>query len=501
MNEQFEKNQEEQTLLSQPELSEKSLLDKILDNAIPFEGDRPRIKQLLETLIAEVLGKRIPVSSDTISDIDGAIASIDSIITAQLNEVMHHKEFQALESTWRGLHYLVMKSKTSPQLQIKVLNASKEELLDDIKKNYGYEKSSIYRKVYSEEYGAAGGHPYSAIIGDYEFNHRDDDMALLEGMSHIAAVAHAPFIAAADPEFFGIDGFNVLHDTSHLANLFTTTPYIRWNTFRDTEDSRYVGLVLPHMLGRLPYEKKSNRGGGFNFEEDVTGKEHDKYLWVNAAYGLGSRLTDAFARFGWCAAIRGRDENAGVVEDLPLHTFTTDKGREVVKCPTEIELSQDQGKGLAELGFIPLEYYKHTTSAVFFDTPSVQKPKEYGRNDVSANASAKLSAQLQYILAVSRFSHFLNVIMRDFIGTYKMSTPEEVQKTLTDWIRNYVIDDPAGAGFEAKAKYPLSDARIKVMAVPDNPGAYEAVAFLKPHFQLNEIAIAMHLVADIPKDR
>lgn len=498
MNEQFEKNQEKQTLLSQPELSEKSLLDEILGNTIPFEDDRPRIKQLLETLITEVLDKRISVSSDTVTAIDEAIAKIDSKITDRLNAVMHHKDFQTLESTWRGLHYLVMKSKTSPQLQIKVLNASKEELLDDIKKNYGYEKSSIYHKVYSEEYGAAGGHPYSALIGDYEFNHRDDDMALLEGMSHIAAAAHAPFIAAADPEFFGINKFNELNDTSHLANLFTTAPYIRWNTFRGTEDSRYVGLVLPHMLGRLPYEKKSSRGGGFNFEEDVTGKEHDKYLWVNAAYGLGSRLTDAFARFGWCAAIRGKDENAGVVEDLPLHTFKTDKGREVVKCPTEVELTEDQGKGLAELGFIPLEYYKHTTSAVFFDTPSVQKPKSFDTDEARKNA--KLSAQLQYILAVSRFSHFLKVMMRDFIGTHRMSTPEDLEKFANDWIMNYVTPDQK-ATFEAKAKRPLREARIKVVEVPDNPGAYKAVAFLRPHFQLTELTVAMSLVADIPKDR
>jgi type VI secretion system protein ImpC len=317
-------------------------------------------------------------------------------------------------------------------------------------------------------------------------------MALLEKISNVAAAAHAPFVAAANPQLFNLDGYTDLGVPRDLAKIFDTVEYAKWKSFRDSEDSRYVGLTLPHILMRLPYGPETVPVEAFNFKEDVDGRDHSKYLWGNAAYAFGTRLTDAFAKYQWCAAIRGV-EGGGLVEGLPTHTFKTDEGDVALKCPTEIAITDRREKELSDLGFIPLVHCKGTDYAAFFGAQSCQKARKYDTD--AANANARLSTQLQYIMATSRFAHYLKAIMRDKIGSFM--TRQNCETYLNRWITNYVLLDD-NASQEAKAHNPLREARIDVSEVRGKPGVYRAVAFLKPHFQLDELTLSLRLVAELP---
>ncbi len=495
MSEQLEQAKEEAPAASVAEAPAESLLDNILNETRVARSteERPRAKEIISELITEALNGTVTVSKDVLSAIDARIADIDNALSNQLNEVMHAADFQKLEGTWRGLRYLVMNSETSTQLKIRVMNTSKKDLIKDFKDASEFDQTAIFKKIYEEEYGTYGGAPYAALVGDYEFSRGNEDMYLLEEMSHVAAAAHAPFLTAASPELFGKESFTELPNPRDLAKIFDTEQYVKWKSFRNSEDSRYVGLTLPHVLGRLPYGAENVPVEAFNFEEDVSGKEHHKYLWTNAAYTLGTRLTDAFARYSWCAAIRGV-EGGGLVEGLPTHTFSTDEGEIALKCPTEVAITDRREKELSDLGFIPLVHCKGTDYAAFFATQSAQKAKLYDKD--TANANARLSTQLQYIMAVSRFAHYLKVMMRDKVGSF--TSRDELEKFLNRWIMNYVLEDDAGS-FSAKAEHPLREARIDVVEVAGKPGVYNAVAFLRPHFQLDELTISMRLVAELPK--
>jgi type VI secretion system protein ImpC len=497
MNEQTEQAQETQTpaAVAAPEAAPVSLLDSIVDETRVARSDseRARAKDLIGELVTEVLEGTVTVSKDVITTIEARIAEIDRFLSDQLNTVMHAQEFQQLEASWRGLNYLIMQSETSTSLKIRVMNVSKKDLIKDFKSASEFDQSAIFKKVYEEEYGSFGGAPYAALIGDYEFSRHPEDMYLLDEMSHVAAAAHAPFIAAASPELFDWDSFTELAGPRDLAKIFDTVEYAKWKSFRNSEDSRYVGLTMPHTLGRLPYGAANIPVEAFNFEEDVSGREHDKYLWTNAAYVLGTRLTDAFAKYGWCAAIRGV-EGGGLVEGLPTHTFSTDDGEVALKCPTEIAITDRREKELSDIGLIPLVHCKGTDYAAFFATQSVQKPKVYDSD--AANANARLSAQLQYIMAVSRFAHYLKAMMRDKIGSF--TSRKEIELFLNRWITGYVTEDDT-ASFATKAQYPLREARVDVAEVAGKPGVYRAVAFLRPHFQLDELTISLRMVAELPK--
>ena len=364
--------------------------------------------------------------------------------------------------------------------------------MKDLRKASEFDQSAMFKKVHDEGYGVLGGAPFGALVGDYEFGRHPDDLEVLEKMSNIAAAAHAPLLAAASPKLFNWDSFTELAGPRDLAKIFDNDAYIRWKSFRESEDSRYVGLVLPHVLARLPYGKETAPVEAFDFEENVDGRDHSKYLWTNAAYAFAARLTDAFARYEWCAAIRGV-EGGGLVEGLPAHTFTTDDGDIAVKCPTEIAITDRRENEFSKLGFIPLCYYKGTDRAAFLAAQSCQKPTVYLSDD--ANANARLSAQLQYIFAVSRFAHYLKAMMRDKIGSFM--SREQCEQFLNQWISNYVLLDDM-ASQEQKAKFPLRQARIEVTEIAGKPGAYTAVAYLRPHFQLDELTVSLRLVAKLP---
>lgn len=471
------------------------LLDSIVEESrvATNEQEKTHARDLITELVDQVLAGTVTVSKDLVASLDARVAEIDHLISEQLNAVMHHAEFQRLEASWRGLKYLTQQSETSTMLKIKVLNTSKKDLVKDFKTSPEFDQSALFKKIYEEEYGTFGGAPYAALIGDFEFSRHPEDFYLLEELSHVAAASHAPLISAASAQLFGLEAFTDLGKPRDLAKIFDTVEYAKWKSFRESEDSRYVGLMLPHVLGRLPYGRDTVPVEEFNFEEDVDGTDHSKYLWANAAYAFGARLTDAFANFGWLAAIRGV-EGGGLVEGLPTHTFKTDDGEIALKCPTEIAITDRNEKLLSDLGFISLVHCKNTDYAAFFSGQSSQKAKSY--NTDSANANARLSTQLPYIFAASRIAHYLKAIMRDKIGSF--ASRQNVQDFLNTWLAQYVLLDDS-ASQEAKSKYPLREAQVDVVEVPGKPGVYRAAAFLRPHFQLDELTISLRLVAELPQ--
>jgi type VI secretion system protein ImpC len=479
---------------AQEQVLEGGLLDQIVqEGRLGMDvASRERGKNLVKEFVQQVLEGSMMVSKDTEAMINARIAQIDHLLSIQLSEILHHQTFQKLEGTWRGLKYLLDQSETSDMLKIRVLNVSKKELLRDLQRAPEFDQSAMFKKVYEEEYGIFGGAPFAAMIGDYEFSKSPEDIELLERVSSVAAAAHAPFLTAAAPEMFNLETFTTLDQPRDIAKIFDSTEYAKWKSFRASEDSRYVGLCVPRTLARLPYGKDTKPVEAFSYEEGVDGTDHTKYCWSNAAYSLGARLTNAFALYRWTSAIRGV-EGGGLVEGLPVHNFRTDEGDVAMKCPTEVPITDRREKELADQGFIPLVHCKGTDYAAFFSVQSAQKPKLYDKD--SATANARLSAQLPYILAVSRFAHYLKAMMRDKIGSFM--SRGQCEDYLNRWISKYVtIDDNASQS--VKAQYPLREARVDVTEIPGKPGAYRAVAFLRPHFQLDELQVSLRLVADLP---
>jgi type VI secretion system protein ImpC len=476
------------------ETSEVSLLDQIVANG-RFSADaesQSRGRDMVKEFVNQVLEGQMTLSRDAEATIGARLAQIDRLISLQLNEVIHHPSFQKLESTWRGIKYLMDQSETNDGLKIKVLNASKKDLLRDLQRAPEFDQSALFKKVYEEEFGVFGGAPFAALMGDYEFGRGPEDMELLEKISQVASAAHAPFLSAASPDLMNLSDYTQLGAPRDMSKIFDSTEYAKWKSFRQSDDSRYVALTLPHILMRQPYGKDNKPVDAFDFEEDVDGREHNKYLWGNAAYGLAARLTNSYTKFGWCAAIRGV-EGGGLVEGLTVHNFKTDDGDIALKCPTEVQITDRREKELADQGFVPLVHCKGTDYAAFFSVQTCNKPKVYDKDE--ANANAKLSSQLPYILAMSRFAHYLKAMMRDKLGSAMSRSQAEM--FLNQWVANYVLADD-NASQASKAERPLREARIDVMEVPGNAGALRAVAFLKPHFQLDELTVSLRLVADLP---
>jgi len=480
---------------AQETTTELGLLDQIVEQGRfgKETAQRERGRGLIKRFVSEVLEGAITYSADTESMLNARIAQIDHLVSTQLNEVMHHAEFQKLESSWRGLKYVLDNSETSAMLKIKVLNVNRKDLLRDLQKAPEFDQSALFKKVYEEEFGVFGGAPFGALVGNYEFGRTGQDIELLEKISQVAAAAHAPFLTAASHEMFNLENFTQLDAPRDLGKIFDSTEYAKWKGFRESEDSRYVALTAPRMLLREPYGRDTVPIDAFDYDEQIDGSTHDHYLWGNAAWALAARVTGAFASYGWCATIRGV-ESGGLVEGLPVHNFRTDSGDIAMKCPTETSITDRREKEMADLGFVPLVHQKGTDKAAFFSVQSAQKPKTY--DSPAATANARISAQLPYIFAVSRFAHYLKAMMRDKIGGYTSRT--EVESYLNRWITNYVVGNE-DASFEVKAKRPLSEARVDVMEIPGKPGAYRAVAFLRPHFQLDELNVSMRLVADLPQ--
>jgi type VI secretion system protein ImpC len=472
-----------------------TVMDRVIDQGriIRDDSQRPYAMTLVSEYATQVLDEGMTVNKQSaLAGIKQRIAEIDQTVSDQLNAIMHSEAFQALEAAWRGLHYLVMNSETGTMLKLRLLSVSKKELLADLEKATEFDQSALFKKIYEEEYGTFGGNPFSVLVGDYHFGRSPQDVAMLEQISHVAAAAHAPFLTAASPALFDMDRFTELSVPRDLAKQFESTELIKWRSFRDSEDSRYVTLTLPRVLLRLPYGPKTVPVDEFDFVEDVDGKNHDKYLWGNSAYALAQRITDAFAKYKWCAAIRGV-EGGGLIEGLPAHIFPTDDGDLALKCPTEVSITDRRENELNNLGFLAICHRKNSDQAAFFGGQTTNKPKVY--NTSEANANARISSMLPYMLASSRFAHYLKVIMRDKIGSFM--TRENVQKYLNTWLSDYILLND-NAPQNVKAAYPLREGRVDVFDIPGKPGSYNAVVFLKPHFQLDELTVSIRLVAELP---
>lgn len=454
------------------------------------------VESAVKTLAEQALSSSVTMADDAYKNIAAFIAEIDRKLSEQINIILHHPEFQALESAWRGLHYLVNNTETDEKLKLRFMDISKDDLRRNLRRYKGiaWDQSPLFKQIYEEEYGQLGGEPYGCLVADYFFDHTAPDVDLLSSIGKVAASAHVPFITGAAPSVLQMDSWQELANPRDLTKIFTQNlEYTAWNSLRQSDDSRYIGLAMPRFLARLPYGIKTNPVDNFNFEETTDGADHSKYVWSNAAYAMAVNINRSFKRYGWCTLIRGV-ESGGVVEGLPCHTFPTDDGGIDMKCPTEIAISDRREAELAKNGFIPLIHRKNTDYAAFIGAQSLQKPAEYYDPDATANAN--LSARLPYMFACSRFAHYLKCIVRDKIGTFKER--DEMQKWLNDWVMNYVDGDPANSSFETKARRPLAAAEVVVEDVEGNPGYYQAKFFLRPHFQLEGLTVSLRMVARLP---
>ncbi len=473
------------------------LLDQLIDAARPDDQmARARTKDAFTQFLDQVVKPGQVVSKDVEANIKSWITEIDKKLSSQLNEIMHNPDFQKLESTWRGLNYLVMQSETGESLKIRVLNVTKKELAKDLEKAVEFDQSQLFKKVYEEEYGTLGGQPYGMLMGDYEFGRSAEDVGMLQKLAGVAAASHAPFVGGVSPKMFGMDDFTELSKPRDMTKIFDSPDYAQWKSFRESGDSRYVALAMPRVLSRLPFGEAFKPVEEFRYEEGVDGSKHDHYSWMSAAWTYAARCTDAYAKDGWFARTRGV-EGGGKVEGLPVHTFATDDGGVAMKCPTEIAITDRREFELSNLGFLPLLHCKGKDYAAFLGTQSCQKPKTYF--DPAANANAELSTKLNFMLCTSRFAHYLKVMARDKIGSFMEVS--ECAAWLNDWIQNYVTPNPGMVSDDIKAKQPLAAASIEVQPVAGKPGFYEAVAYLRPHFQLEALTTSMRLVAEVPKKK
>ena len=474
--------------------------EKLLDKSFKPKTDAARtaVQSAVRTLAEQALQHTAIVSADVEKTVLGIVAEIDRKLSEQINQIMHHEQFQQLESAWRGLHYLVNNTETDEMLKIRVLNISKQDLGKTLKKFKGtaWDQSPLFKQIYEQEYGQFGGEPYGCLVGDYHFDHTPPDTELLEGMAQVAAAAHAPFLAGASPTLMNMESWQELSNPRDLTKIFTTPEYASWRSLRESDDARYIGLAMPRFLSRLPYGAKTSPVEEFDFEEDTEGATHDKYTWSNAAYAMAVNINRSFKTYGWCARIRGI-ESGGAVEGLPCHTFPTDDGGTDMKCPTEIAISDRREAELAKNGFMPLVHRKNSDFAAFIGAQSLQKPFEY--DDADATANANLAARLPYLFAACRFAHFLKAIVRDKVGSFK--DRDAMQTWLQDWINNYVDGDPKHSSEDTKSRRPLAKAEVAVEEVEGNPGYYTSKFYLMPHYQLEGLSVSLRLVAKLPSEK
>ncbi|WP_087024142.1 type VI secretion system contractile sheath large subunit [Thaumasiovibrio subtropicus] len=472
----------------------------VLDRAISATTQTPAdtTKELLSNLTAQALDGTVTWDKNLTLTIEKAISALDEKISSQLSAVMKNQDFQKLEGTWLGLQKLVKNSELGPDLKIKLADYTKDELLEQFEDAPAIDRSRFFTMVYQEEFGTAGGQPYGALIGDYEFGYGDEDVALLRYMGEVAAASHSPFIAAANSSMFDFDSFQIFNEGKPVAAGFDSPAYASWNAFRASDDSRYVALTLPKTLARLPYGAQTVPVKEFAFEELATRADgssfptsDNDFVWSNAAYEYGLLLTNAYTQFGWCTAIRGT-ENGGKVENLPNYTFKNEAGDLIQQCPSEVNLTDEREKELSDLGFLPLVHYKNSNYAVFMGAQTTHKPKTYTDPDATANAA--ISARLPYTMASSRIAQYLKVMGRDWIGS--ALDPGDVEKDMNTWIHQYV--NPNAIGNEAKARHPLVEAKVTVEEQAGKPGSYSAVAYLQPWLQMEELTTSLRMVANIP---
>ena len=407
-----------------------------------------------------------------------------------LDEILHAPAFQRLEASWRGVRYLVSSVDPDANVKVRVFNATRQELLSDFREAEDLDRSVLFQRVYIEVFGIFGGQPLSVIIGDYEFSNAADDLELLDGLAQVAAVGHAPFLAAAGAGMFGCADFAELSQKRNLSRIFEGPAYAHWRSFRQSGQAGFAALVVPHILLRLPYGITTAPAQAFSYEESMAESGGGNWLWGNATFALGVKLADAFRLYHWCAAITGPE--GGLMTNLPAFRYRDSNGNPAIEGPTEVLLDDVQPKQLWDCGFNCLLHRKGTDQAVFLGLTTCLRPKLY--QETAANNAARLGTQLPYVLAISRFAQYLKSIMRD--STTDPLSKEECERRLNEWIRQFVIEDDS-ASPEVKARFPLREARIKVEKTRDYPG-YQATVSLRPHFQLADPGLPLRMAVELP---
>lgn len=449
-------------------------------------------RSMMQGFISEATKAGVQVDGSAKRAIAERIAALDKLISAQVNQVLHDSKFQKLEASWRNLNKLITDNDLSSSMKVRVFNCNRKEMERDFARAPGFDQSHFFKCVYEREYGTLGGAPYSFLIGDMEFGRSPQDVKFLRDVSAVAAMAHAPFITSAAPSLMDLDSYQDLDRPISLDKIFDSSEMAAWNSLRDNMDSRYLVMTVPRTMVRLPWGPDTVPVDEMDFVEDVDGQEHDKYLWGPSAWSVGSLIMKSFAEYGWPSAIRGT-ESGGKISDLPTHSFPSLSGTRITKCPTETAVTDRREKELSDQGIISLCHASNTDYAVIFSGSTVNRPQKYVSDE--ANANARLSANLPYVLACSRFAHYLKAIMRDKVGGF--TSKESIERFLNDWIAQYVTSDDT-ASHATKARYPLREAKIEVKEIPGRPGSYTAITYLRPHFQLEELSASLRMVAELP---
>lgn len=476
---------------------ESSLLDQIMQQTnMNAEDDSYSVAaQGVQAFIGELLKSGNKNERVRKQLVDEMIAELDQRISQQLDEVLHHEQFQTLESAWRGLKFVVDRTDFRENVKLELLSVSKEDLAMDFEDASDITESGLYKKCYTAEYGQHGGRPYAAIIANYDFDHSAPDLALLQSAASVATMSHAPFIAAASPQFFGIDDIQKLPNLNDISAVFEGPQYAKWRSFRESEDARSVGLTMPRFLLRLPYNERDNPVKVFNYNESVN-QDHNRYLWGNTAYAFATRLTESFAKYRWCPNIIG-PQSGGALEDLPMHQYEA-MGQIETKIPTEVLVSDRREFELADAGFIPLTYRKGSDNAAFFSANSTQKPKFFGvsKEAKQAETNYKLGTQLPYMFVVNRLAHYIKVLQRENIGSWKERN--DLEDELNVWLRQFVANQD-GASAEVRSRRPLREAAIEVSEIDGEPGFYKVGMHVRPHFKYMGADFTLSLVGKLDK--
>ena len=471
-----------------------TILERIFDDGrlVRDEHQVDGARSMLHGFIEEATKAGVQVDGTAKRAIAARIVALDRLISQQVNQVLHNEKFQRLEASWRNLNKMVSENELSSSMKVRVFNCHRRELERDFSRAPGFDQSLFFKNVYESEYGTLGGSPFTFLLGDMEFGRTPQDIQFLREVAAVASMAHAPFLAGAAPGMFDLDSFTELERPIDIAKIFETSEMASWNSLRDSPDSRYLALTAPRVLVRMPWGPDAAPVETIDFVEDVDGDDNGKYLWGPSSWMLAGQIMKSFTQHGWPSAIRGT-ETGGKVANLPLHSFPSLSGTRITKCPTETTITDRREKELSDQGIIGLCHARNTDYAVIFSGSSVNRPQRYVEED--ANANARLSASLPYILACARFAHYLKAIMRDKIGGF--TSRDEIERYLSTWIGQYVTSDDS-ASHATKARYPLREAKVQVRDIPGKPGAYTAVAHLRPHFQLEELTASLRLVAELP---
>ena len=490
-------NLEQQAAEQAQATEEASLLDQIMEQTNLTKDDEAYkvASQGVQTFIGEILksGKSERVRKQLV---DEMIAEIDKKLGEQLDEILHHEDFQKMESAWRSLKFLVDKTDFRQNNKIEMLNVSKEDLLMDFEDAAEINESGLYKQVYNSGFGTHGGEPISTIVSNYEFDHSSPDIQLMRYSASVAAISHAPFVAAASPQMFGLEDIQDLPKLNDINAIFEGPQYAKWRGFRDSEDARYFALTMPKFLLRLPYDEKENPLKAFTYNETIN-EDHDRYCWGSTAFAFATRLNDSFAKYRWCPNIIG-PQSGGQMDDLPLHQYET-MGQIETKIPTEVLVSDRREFELAEAGFIPLTYRKGSDNASFFSANSVQKPQFFGisKEDKVQETNFKLGTQLPYMYVINRLAHYIKLLQREELGSFKERA--DLEQGLNKWIKQYVADQD-GASSAVRARRPLREAKIEVVDVEGDPGIYKVNVHVRPHFKYMGADFTLSLVGKVERD-